>query len=254
MLRFLSAAAWLIGAGFTPSAQAWGADGHRLIAELAEARLSRDARAEIERLLAAEQGASLISISTWADEIRVPASARLHYLNTPPGPCSYERQRDCADGRCVVEAIERNVAVLRTKASDAERLVALKYVVHLIGDVHQPLHLGMREDKGGNLAQVQAFGRGSNLHKVWDSELIRHRAGGLSKLRSDAGQATLARDDGTSTNWAMESCQVAREADFYPAIRVVDGDYAARWDAVLVRAISRAGSRLARVLNEALNK
>lgn len=237
----------------TVNANAWGADGHRLIAELAESQLSPAAAAEVGRLLRMEPGATMVSVSTWADEKRSGVTAPLHYVNLPEGDCTYNRERDCPDGRCVVEAIAANTAVLKSAAPDAERLAALKWVVHLVGDVHQPLHVGLASDKGGNQFQVRAFGRGSNLHAVWDGELIRRRAGGLSQLLRDASAASpKAAHDVDPARWAQESSMIRSAAGFYPKDRTVGVAYAARWDSALVAQIALAGRRLAEVLNSTL--
>ncbi|WP_457356248.1 S1/P1 nuclease [Roseateles sp. P5_D6] len=236
------------------NAHAWGADGHRLIAELAAAQLTPVARAEIDRLLSLEPGATLVSVSTWADETRSGATAPLHYVNPPEGDCNYSRQRDCPDGRCVVEAITAKVAILKSNAPDAERLVALKYVVHLVGDIHQPLHVGLPRDKGGNLFQVRAFGRGTNLHAVWDGDLIRHRAGGLSQLLRDVNalEQRTASSPAEPARWAAESCRLSRTASFYPEDRSIGMAYQVRWDDSLVVQFALAGRRLAGTLNEAM--
>ena len=119
------------------AAHAWGAKGHRLVGEIAEAQLTPTARAEVTRLLAAKPGATMSSVSTWADEIRSRETASWHYVNPAPGDCSYERSRDCEDSRCAVEALSKQITVLKSKskASDAERLTALKWVIHLVGDI-----------------------------------------------------------------------------------------------------------------------
>lgn len=114
-------------------------------------RLSPAARAQVERLLALEPEATLASISTWADEVRSPTTAAWHYVNFPrDADCHYDTNRMCIQGNCVVGAIERQLAVLPSDAPDEKRLLALKYVVHFIGDVHQPLHAGFADDRGGN--------------------------------------------------------------------------------------------------------
>nr|CBA32582.1 hypothetical protein Csp_D32870 [Curvibacter putative symbiont of Hydra magnipapillata] len=94
-------------------------------------------------------------------------------MNFPRGDCNYQQERDCPDGKCVIAAIDRQIEVLRTPGDDEKRLTALKYVVHFIGDIHQPLHAGFGDDRGGNSYQLQAFMRGSNLHAVWDTGLIK---------------------------------------------------------------------------------
>lgn len=227
--------AMLAAACACSTVHAWGAEGHRLIGDLAESQLTPTARAEVIRLLALEPGASLSSIATWADEIRSRETASWHYVNPPPGNCSYERARDCEDGQCAVEALTTKVEILKSKASDEQRLIALKWVVHLVGDLHQPLHAGFKGDKGGNLYQVQAFGRGTNMHSLWDSGLIRNRAGGLDALRdvtTTAGTATATSPRPAS--WAVESCQIVVKPGFYPDGRFIEQGYVDHWDPVLV--------------------
>jgi hypothetical protein len=232
---------------------AWGAEGHRLIGELAESQLTPAARAEVSRLLALEPGASLSSIATWADEIRSRETAPWHYVNPPPGNCSYERARDCEDGQCAVDALIAQVAILQSRDKDEQRLIALKWVVHLVGDVHQPLHAGFKGDKGGNLYQLQAFGRGTNLHSLWDGVLIRNRVGGVDALRAATmtpGIAPAALPQAEA--WAVESCKIVVTPGFYPDGRFIDPAYVDRWDPVLVARLKVAAQRLAATLNGAL--
>lgn len=236
------------------NALAWGAEGHRLIAELAQQQLTPAAATEVDRLLGLEPGATMVSVSTWADKVRGDGSGPLHYVSLPEGDCTYSRQRDCPDGQCIVEAITAKLAVLRSTASDAERLAALKWVIHLVGDIHQPLHVGLASDKGGNLFQVRAFGRGSNLHAVWDGDLIRRRAGGMSQLLQDAATAGRTAPQATPAMWATQSCSIRSSAWFYPDDRTVGPAYAERWDATMVAQLALAGRRLAEVLNGALQR
>ena len=156
------------------NAFAWGKEGHQVVASLAETQLSAKAHAEVDRLLALEPGATLQSISTWADEHRNPATGPWHYVNFPRNTCTYDAARECPDGNCVVGAITKQLEILSSSAPDDVRLKALKYVVHFEADVHQPLHTGYADDKGGNGYQLQAFMRGSNLHSFWDSGLIKN--------------------------------------------------------------------------------
>lgn len=235
------------------AAGAWGSDGHRLVAELAEAQLTPAARAEAARLLATEPGSTLVTISTWADETRSPHTAAWHYINPPSDTCTYEHSRDCPDGQCAVEALSREAAVLKSTLPDEARLKALKWVVHLVADLHQPLHAGFKADKGGNLYQVQAFGRGTNLHALWDSGLIRNRPGGIDALRQAAAMTGSAPAEAPAGPlWAMESCKVVLSAGFYPDGRAVGEAYATQWDPVLVERIQSAARRLAATLNDAL--
>jgi len=235
---------------FISNAFAWGEEGHQVTANLAAAQLTTKARAEVDSLLALEPGETLQSISTWADEHRSPATSAWHYGNFPRDSCTYDAARDCPDGNCVVGAIGEQLRVLASEAADATRLEALKYVVHFVADVHQPLHAGYLDDRGGNSHQLLAFGTASNLHELWDSGLI-------NKLDEDAEALTqrlLARGrvdavaDLNMAHAAEESCRIVGTAGFYPP-GVVEQDYAQRYTPVLEQRLTVAGARLAGLLN-----
>ena len=215
-------------------ALSWGTEGHQVIAKLAEAQLTPQARTEVTRLLGLEPGSTMTTISTWADEHRNPATAPWHYLNFPRGDCSYDASRDCPDGKCVVGAIERQVKVLASAAPDENRLLALKYIIHFVGDVHQPLHAGYGDDRGGNTYQLQAFMRGSNLHAVWDTGLIK-------ALNEDADVVKV----------AEESCRIVSTPGFYPE-RLVDVPYIEKYTPVLENRLALAVAMLASLLNQLL--
>lgn len=248
------AGALLLGA-WSGLALAWGSEGHQVVARLAERNLSAPARAKLDKLLALEPGTTLPSISTWADEHRSPSTSRWHYVNFPRGSCDYEPARDCPDNACIVAQIDRQEAVLESSPSPESRLKALKYLVHFVGDIHQPLHAGYADDKGGNTYQLQAFGRGTNLHKLWDSTL-------LDRIEPDAGKlaARLAASSPSARSsigpadpvaWAEESCRVVATPGFYPA-RKLPADYEARYRPMVEDRLRLAGRRLAMLLNAAL--
>ena len=213
--------------------------------------MSEEARAEAHRLLALEAEPSLSAIATWADEARNRATAPWHYVLMEED-CSAPRV--CRQGACVVAAIETQADAVRSSASDADRLRALKFLVHLVSDIHQPLHAGAADDRGGNLFQLRAWGKGSNLHTLWDSELIRRRPGGLAQLRRDVQFALPGMPAGRldPATWAQESCRVATAAGFYPASRVVGESYASEHDRVLVERLARAARRLSELLDAVL--
>lgn len=242
--------------GLHTSASPWGAEGHRLIADIAAARLTASARTEVDRLLALEPGATLASISTWADEVRSPSTAPWHYVNLPrDADCRYEPDRSCVQGSCVVGAIERQVAVLVSAGSDEERLKALKYVVHFVADVHQPLHAGFADDRGGNTYQLQAYGRGTNLHALWDSGLVQNWPGGSMALRQALESGEGPRDVSFAPrDWAEASCRLVSAAGFYPDGHRLDDEYAKRLGSTLVEQMTAAARRLAAVLNKSLDK
>lgn len=243
----------LLASTLSLSAHAWGFETHRMIAGLAELQLTPAARTQVQTLLAQEPGATLSSISTWADESRDRRTGQWHYVNFENSDCKYDAGRYCADGQCVVDAITEQVKLLRSAAPDVERLVALKFVVHLVADVHQPLHAGFGADKGGNLYQLQIFGKGGNLHSLWDTALVVNRPGGSATIRDELSaqiKATAAPADPAPLDWAIESCKLVAAPDFYPDSRKVDEQYQAAHDADLKARLGAAARRLAAVLNK----
>lgn len=234
----------------SPLAFAWGSAGHQVVGNLAEAQLTPKARTEVNRLLALEPGSTLASISTWADEHRNPSTAAWHYVNLPRGSCSYVAERDCPSGQCVVAAIERQAVVLASNAPDEKRLTALKYLVHLVGDIYQPLHAGFADDKGGNKYQLQAFGRGTNLHALWDSGLIDR----LGQAPEEMAKGLLSRSMASTSpsmsiaSVAEASCRIVAQPGFYPG-RKVGAEYLAASRPVLEGQLALAGARLAGLLN-----
>lgn len=255
-VRFAACALALVLSLSPLSAGAWGNLGHQAVARIAQAQLSPKAMAGVNRLLALEPGATLASVSTWADEHRGASTARWHYVNLPKETCSYEAARDCPDGQCVVEAIPAQLRILSSEASDAARLLALKYVVHLFADVHQPLHAGHAEDRGGNQYQIQAQGRGSNLHAYWDSGLILESAADvdtlLARLRADVAAATASSASAVTDPAvaARESCQIVAAQGFYPP-RKLPAAYVETYQPVMQQRLALAGLRLAAALNAA---
>lgn len=235
-------------------AKAFGSEGHRIVATIAEQQLSERARSEIARLLTLEPGATLVSISSWADHTREPSTAGWHYVNLPrDADCHYDAARDCPDGQCVVGAIERQRKVLASTESDAERLRALKYLVHFVADVHQPLHAGYADDRGGNKYQVQAFGRGTNLHALWDTGLIEQSPGALSALLAESSAAgPVTADVSKPAQWAEESCRIVAADGFYPSGHKIGADYLQRMVPTLKERLAVAGRRLATLLNKTL--
>jgi nuclease S1 len=235
------------------SALAWGSQGHQIVATVAQAQLTAKARSEIDRLLLLEPGATLVSISTWADERSDPATAAWHYVNFPPGSCSYDARRDCPDGNCVIDAINRQLQILTSAAPGEDRLTALKYLVHFVADVHQPLHGGRADDRGGNRYQLQEFMQASNLHALWDFGMIRSLGQETATLASRllALSLPLPATDPDITQAAEESCRIVATPGFYPG-RKVDAAYIERFTPVMERRLATAGARLAGLLNRAL--
>ena len=261
------------------SVEAWGPQGHRLVALVASNYLTLPARQNIEWLIGP---ASLADVSSWADlylEENVQ-TASWHYLNIPLFVAAYDRDRDCprqpgmsAGGRgdtwrdCAVDRILYNQQRLEDASLDRpDRATALKFLVHLVGDLHQPFHaLGL--ERGGNGIQVMAFGsmdcshdlstpRPCNLHSIWDSGLIARRRLAdlqyLSALQQEISQARLDRlPTGTPAEWAMQSHALARAA-LVPAFGRIDDSYYAAQIRVVDERLAMGGLRLAALLNRSL--
>jgi hypothetical protein len=149
----------------------WGRTGHRVSAMVAESRLSPAALAAVRSLL--EPGETLADASTWADEQRVvPKSGPWHFVNVPLSESRYD-PKFCSPQGCVVSKVEDFERVLSDpRASRAKKQQALRFLVHFLQDLHQPLHVGDTGSRGGNLVQVRFFNLGTNLHRAWDSQII----------------------------------------------------------------------------------
>lgn len=252
--------------GMSLTGQAFGPDGHRIIAELAQRQLSPTALAEVRRLLGDQADDGLAGIANWADEIREAQAwrhtSRWHYVNFPRDDCAYDAGRDCKGGRCVVAAIGEQAAILGDRArGDDERTRALRFLVHFVGDIHQPLHAGHGDDRGGNTFQVFYLGRGSNLHALWDGGILRsarldwrghvHRlAARAPDRRARRGGAWSAR---APVRWAEESCRLIGSAAVYPpSPGKLPDDYVQRQYPVVERQLVVAATRLAAVLDAVL--
>ena len=182
------------------NAHAFGSFGHQLIADLAQARLTPEAAGRVDGLLALEGITHLRDISTWADVVRddprFKRTAPLHYVNFPRKQCTFVMPRDCANGVCVIGGIAAFSRVLKDpRSSKFERLIALKWLVHLVGDLHQPMHVGYADDRGG---AASATGHGESIIKVvltkFASDLV--RAGATAQAAAAAALEELARVQG----------------------------------------------------------
>ncbi|HEY1873212.1 MAG TPA: S1/P1 nuclease [Steroidobacteraceae bacterium] len=268
-----------------PAALAWGPQGHRTIGAIADRLLTPGAHAAVLQLLGDDRDkfgnpsgrTTLESVSEWADELHGTAAARpsWHYDDVPI--CgSQEKARYCPDGQCNTEQLKQLIGVLGdTRAPARERNEALKWVVHLVGDIHQPLHAADNGDHGGNLVPVALEGvrtRGrENLHRAWDNDLVQLalHAGNRQQPPRDidalAGEAAnLERQvgQGTPDSWARESNNLARNVAYhYPGfacnsvpagIVVLDAAYLDDAGMVVRERLLLAGARLANLLNRTL--
>ena len=270
-----AALATLILAG---PAGAWAVLGHRMVGERAQRHLHPVAQAEVARLLAGEKHPTLAGVATWADDLRnedperFKATSRWHYINAKGGGCAFDIERDCPDGNCVVVAIEKQRAILADRSQSLEaRRDALKFLVHLVGDAHQPMHAGNRTDAGGNGYQIslatalepEAYARdkyvdgvmGTNLHSVWDYYVLGERGLGLPQYAEkldalpwppapEALSAPLA--------WAKESCRLIDARGIYPDAHKMDHGYPDAMRPLAEQRVRQAAYRLATLLNETL--
>lgn len=224
---------------------AWSALGHQLVAALAQQRLNPKAQAAVAELLRGEPDPTLAGVATWADALRSTdpelfrATSRWHYINAKDGGCGFDLDRDCPDGNCAVAALERETAILGDRSQPLEaRRDALKWVVHLVGDLHQPLHANSRTDAGGNRFQIslrtaiqpESYAlkqyvngvQGTNLHAVWDFYVLANRKLDLNAYAAaleatpSATAATEARASASPLQWAEESCRLTEAPGFYP--------------------------------------
>jgi hypothetical protein len=258
--------------------QAWGVQGHRLVASLASARLTAVAQEHVAWLL---PDGSLTEVSTWADDYRVDnaGTAPWHFVNIPEG-ATYDRDRDCprqpgasAGSRadrwrdCVVDRILYHRAVLADVAVDrADRAISLKFLVHLVGDIHQPFH-AVAVQAGGNGIPVTFFGSrlcpspvnpnaACQLHSVWDTQLLARRdmtdARYLDELRKLIVMRRLdQRPRGTPADWANESLALGHGA-LVTRDAAIDQAYFQRHIGTVDERLALGGVRLAALLNDTL--
>jgi nuclease S1 len=259
-MKMVLLAGGLVGMlGMKPVALPFGLEGHRIVAEIAQRHLTEAARGRAIALLG---GDDLARVATWADEYRGTPEGRWtaswHYTTLPVGQ-HYAYTPD--DGNTDIgEAIRDQEAVLADPSRPrAERIAALKFVVHFLGDIHQPLHVGRLGDRGGNDVKVQWFGKQTNLHRVWDSGIIRHQELSYTEFvdfvdRVPAEEVVRWQADPVEV-WAAES-QELREVAYGPLgdseEPSLGWDYRNEMAPLLDRRLVQGGIRLAGVLNRAL--
>lgn len=257
---------------------AWSPRQHRLVAHIAEALLEPPARGAVQRLL---DGATLADVAAWADDV-VRADSRTaswHFVNLPLDASGYDRDRDCPvpGGEpgdisrrwrdCVVDRIEEAETTLAdATARPPAHAAALRFLVHLIGDVHQPFH-AVGERRGGTAVPVVVFGSPTcayedgvsypcHLHGVWDTlllgrERIDEREQAARLLQRARERGWMARPEGTPAAWAIEAHDIARTVLSRPE-RPIDEAYVREHLETVERQATLAGIRLAAALNRLL--
>ena len=250
-------------------ASAWDKTGHQTVAQIAAARLTPAAAAAVSDLLDAKDArAGMTEVAAWADQIRRDRreTGPWHYVDIPISADGYDAARDCKGDDCIVAQINKEIAIVKdTTLLRPVRAEALKFLIHFVGDVHQPLHAADNQDKGGNKIAVTAGAKRTNLHAVWDSAMvgaIGNDPATIAALLSSKipPEAAAAWAGGTPEQWANESFLIAK-TKIYPqfpgsggtlAPIVLPDSYPASFGPITAMQLAKAGIRLAAVLNAAL--
>jgi len=248
---------------------AWGNLGHRITAEVADALLTSSAHRQVEQLLDDESlSDAAVFMDVHRDELREhwPDSPRWHYDNRPvcSGHANY-----CRDGNCATSQLIRLQRILVDKQSTrAERALALRLVVHMLGDIHQPLHMSDNDDRGGNdvFVRLYAGSERRRLHEVFDTQLVQQAAQGRSAHRYAVELLNRYRaqqamwQQGTITDWAQESHWLGTKDIYSPlpnfACTQVDSrtitlpqSYVDHARKMVSEQLAKAGMRIAALLN-----
>lgn len=247
---------------------AWGKTGHRVVAAIADTQLSGLARAQVREILGGAE--SLDEAANWPDEMRSApgefwskTATPWHYV-TLSGDV-YEHAPPEGDA---LQALDHFRSVLRDpRAKLADKQLALRFVVHLVGDLHQPLHAGKCCDRGGNDVKVSWFGKPTNLHSVWDAQLVDEEQLSFTELAAKLERHIRNRDvldwwDINPRDWISESARI-RDSVYPSAITPQNGkqgegrgvpqlsyEYVYKFTPVMEHRLSQAGVRLAAYLND----
>jgi hypothetical protein len=252
---------------------AWGYKGHRIVAEIALNHVSATTRQNLVLLLGNDD---LAGISNWADEVRPqrPESYGWHFVDIPKDAAAFSDQRDCYrpdekhpaskedHQNCVVDRIIFFKQILANRnASQPDRVEALKWVVHFVGDIHQPMH-AIAEARGGNDVHVTEFGSTQcgrypcNLHHEWDTGLIEHTGRSEQEYVAYLEQwiaTKKMRTSGAPEDWANESLRLAKQVWVNDG-GTIDQAYYQTNIGIVNERLALAGLRLAALLDDALGK
>jgi hypothetical protein len=251
--RFLLAAA-VAGASLAPTAPAfaWGRTGHRVIAAIADVNVSGFTRAHIREILGTE---SLDEAATWPDDMRSDPDP---FWQKTASPWHYVtiagKEYDVAppEGDAIT-ALRRFTAMLRDPSTSLkDRQLALRFIVHLVGDLHQPLHAGNGTDKGANDVKVTFAGKPTNLHSVWDSELVDEQQLSFSEYaerlqRRTTPEQVVAWWDADPLDWVRESAAI--RDTIYPKDPKLGWSYSYQMHPIVDRRLQQGGVRLAAYLD-----
>lgn len=239
---------------FTKICFAWGQTGHRVVGFIAEQHLNEKTKKALQEILGNE---SLAIASTWMDEIKSDKNYDhthdWHWVTVPDGE-NYDATEKNKNGD-VIEKINFFITELKTKKVEPEKAKEyIRMLTHLIGDIHQPLHVGKGDDKGGNNVKVTWFGKNSNLHRVWDSEIIDDKQLSYTEMAASINfaDATMVKNLQTSSvnNWVEEAISHRKAIYSLPEDLKLGYEYAYIHYPLVKKQLLYAGIRLAGVLNE----
>ena len=246
----------LLVLAYSPAAFSWGRTGHRIVGEIAQRNLTPKTLKEIKKIAGTED---LSKLSTWPDEIRsdpkMTFTASWHYASIPTGKTYFDQKRS-KEGD-VIEALYRFEDIIRNpKTTSADKLDALRFLVHFLGDLHQPLHVGLAEDRGGNSIRVKWFKTETNLHTVWDEELIDFEKLSFTEYSNYLNH--YSKDElanwkkGTYIDWAQESQDLRPKVYDLGTSEVPNLSYEYNYKVkpVIEMRLKQAGLRLSFVLNK----
>lgn len=249
--------------GFSTHSLAWGSDGHGTIGILAMSQLRPDARLELESIVGPLDEQAMLEACNWPDVIRETEewawTTPQHYVNIPRGDFTYLESRDCPQQQCVTEAIKQYASELADHETGKEkRRQSFAWICHLVGDLHQPLHAGFGDDRGGNDFDVVFNGEQMNLHRFWDSGLINQHAGSWQNLvglmsTTPRAQAGANWSPGMVNDWTNGSHKLVVEA-LYPEPVNIDKTYEKQSWELVQKQINSAATHLALIINSVLAK
>jgi S1/P1 Nuclease len=237
----------------------WFDKGHRIVGLIAQANLTAEARKEIGKILPGMM--SLADAAIWPDHEgrSIRDFDPLHYVTIPENANGYDQARDCAERNCMVEALKWFLTVVPDRnAPIMTRRLALHYVAHLVGDMHQPLHAGRAKDTAGIGIHVAYKGETTNLHYFWDTNLVEMEAGTDEEVAKRLAANLTEKErrkwqSGDPTQWTNESLVLVRSHAYEigPSGELTD-DYVEKARPIVRTRLAQAGIRLAWLLNSAL--
>lgn len=241
------------------TAFAWGKSGHRIVGEIAENHMTETTIKAVEALL---DGDKIAEVGTWADEMRSDPSdfwqkksPKWHYVNVDKvsdfHPEHYKAEEEVKDA---YTAIRKAVDVLKDKnASREDKQFYLRFLMHLVGDVHQPLHAGRADDHGGNKVKVQFFWQETNLHRLWDSQLIDQEKLSFSEfaefIDTEDSKIVAQYMNSRPADWIVESAQYAHDV-YQVGDKEFSYNYVYKYMPLVKQRLLQGGVRLAGLLNE----